>query len=136
MKTIKINFKYFCEGFDPENNFFTNLLRRKYKVIISENPDYLFYSVYNTKAPPKFITKIGLLIKNISPQSYIHARKIFSNLYSKFAKQKKIKENKIVKIFYGSEHVKPNMEECDWAFSSFFEEEISSNKHLEYLCIL
>lgn len=45
-KTIKINFKYFPEDFNPENNFFINNLKKLYDVEISDNPDYVFYSVY------------------------------------------------------------------------------------------
>lgn len=47
MKTIKINFKYFWEGFDPLNNLFVFLLNQNYNVAISDNPDYLFFSVYD-----------------------------------------------------------------------------------------
>ena len=45
-KTIKINFKYFGARIYAGNNFFTMLLKKKYHVVISDNPDYMFYSVY------------------------------------------------------------------------------------------
>ncbi|MDQ0246204.1 hypothetical protein J2S09_003808 [Bacillus fengqiuensis] len=43
---IKINFTDFWPGFDKKNNFFTNLLETKYKITISDVPDYLFYSCF------------------------------------------------------------------------------------------
>lgn len=46
MKTIKINFTDFFNGFDKENNYIINAIREKYDVVISENPDYLFYSCF------------------------------------------------------------------------------------------
>ena len=45
-KTIKINFKDFGTGSDPNDNYFTNILRMRYNVVISDNPYYIFYSVY------------------------------------------------------------------------------------------
>ena len=86
-KTIKINFKFFWPGFDPEDNFFTYFLRKKYHVIISDNPDYLFYSVYNT-LPPKNIELIGKIIKRFSPKAYLYSRQLFSRVYSFFSKKK------------------------------------------------
>ena len=62
-KKIKINFKYFWEGFDPENNFFTNFLRRYYNVIISDNPDYLFYSVYPEVNKTRDLSRKGEFIR-------------------------------------------------------------------------
>lgn len=44
---LKINFADFWSGdFDPNNNDFINLLRQKYEVELSDEPDYLFYSVF------------------------------------------------------------------------------------------
>lgn len=45
---IKVGFTDFWAGFDSKNNFFYNLLIEKYHVIISDDPDFLFYSVYST----------------------------------------------------------------------------------------
>ncbi|MBA2846974.1 hypothetical protein HNP88_001158 [Methanococcus maripaludis] len=44
MDKIKINFTDFYDGFDKEDNFFTNLLSKRYSIGISDNPDYLIYS--------------------------------------------------------------------------------------------
>lgn len=47
MKTIKINFCDFWDNFDVNNNFFRDILSDKYKIEISEDPDYLFCSVFS-----------------------------------------------------------------------------------------
>lgn len=47
MKTIKLWFSDFYEGFDPANNYFHNLLSAHYQVELSpEDPDFLIYSCY------------------------------------------------------------------------------------------
>lgn len=46
MKKIKINFSDFYRSFDKENNDFTNILRKRYDVEISDTPDFLFYSSF------------------------------------------------------------------------------------------
>jgi len=130
-KTIKINFKFFGPGFDTEDNFFTNFLRKKYDVIIDENPDFLFYSVYDTNPPPRNIEIFGKIIKFLSPTLYIYLRKLFSQIYSFFSKKQKIDNKKnLVKIFWGTEHIKPNMDECDWAFSTYPEHEINNSRYM------
>jgi len=130
-KTIKIGFKYFGPGFDSQDNFFINLLRKKYKVIISDNPDYMFYSVYPEVKKAKDLSRKGDLFKKISPKLYIFARKLYVKL-AKVGKSNKplIPQGNFVKIFHGSEHIKPNMDECDWAFSSKFEEDFSHPRHM------
>ena len=42
--TIKINFIGFWSNFDKNDNFFTNILKKRFKVIISDQPDFLFVS--------------------------------------------------------------------------------------------
>ena len=44
MKKIKINYYDFGNRIDAENHYFTKLLRTKYDVEISNEPDYIFYS--------------------------------------------------------------------------------------------
>ena len=48
-KKIKINFVDFFRSFDKENNQFTNILRERYDVEISDTPDYIFYSTFGKK---------------------------------------------------------------------------------------
>ncbi|MCL9805113.1 glycosyltransferase family 10 [Flavobacterium amniphilum] len=50
MKTVKVNFVDFWSDFDKTNNYFYNLLIRKYNVIIEEeNPDLIFFSCFGQK---------------------------------------------------------------------------------------
>ncbi|MDT0688603.1 glycosyltransferase family 10 [Salegentibacter sp. F188] len=44
--SLKINFADFWATFDKKNNLFYRILSEKYEVIISEDPDILFYSCY------------------------------------------------------------------------------------------
>ena len=46
MKSVKINFIDFWDGFKPEDSFIYRILSQHYNIIISENPDYLFCSVF------------------------------------------------------------------------------------------
>ncbi len=131
-KTIKIGFRNFWEGFNAENNFFTNLLRKKYEVIISNNPDYLFYSVYPEATPPKNLSTKGDLIRSISPELYIFLRKFYSLLRNVFYRKYEVNPPRgdFIKIFYGAEKVRPDMEECDFAFSTFPEREINHPNYM------
>jgi alpha(1,3/1,4) fucosyltransferase len=128
MKDIKINFKNFFEDFDPENNYFTDTLREKYNVEISDKPDYVFYSVYSKVNSNKDISKKGDFLRKISPKLYVFLRKLYVKLNSK---EEKIEAPKgdFVKILYSTENKIPNMEVCDWAISSHHEEKINSPKY-------
>ncbi len=46
MKRIKIDFCGFWDGFDKQDNLFLNILKERYEVVISDNPDYLIASVF------------------------------------------------------------------------------------------
>lgn len=43
-KKIKVKFVDFFDGFNTQDNEFVDILREKYEVVFSEDPDYLFYS--------------------------------------------------------------------------------------------
>lgn len=47
MRTIKVKFSGFWGKFSEENNFIIDILRRHFNVIISDKPEYLFYSVFS-----------------------------------------------------------------------------------------
>lgn len=130
-KKIKINFKYFWRNFDSEDNLFTNLLKKDYNVVISKDPDYLFYSVFPEIKKEKDLSKKGDFIKKISPMFYIFLRKMYSKFNLIFKKRKSpIPKGDFIKIFCGAEYVKPNMKECDWAFSPHFEENVNHSRHM------
>ena len=46
MRKIKIFFTDFWGGFNPYDNYFYNLLKQDYEIEITNNPDYLFFSVF------------------------------------------------------------------------------------------
>ncbi len=49
-RKIKVAFVDFWPEFNPKNNYFTDILRDIYEVVIDENqPEFLFYSVFGTK---------------------------------------------------------------------------------------
>jgi hypothetical protein len=67
-KNIKINFTDFWGGFDKTDNYFYNLLKEEFDVEISNNPDYLFYSVFgNDNLSYKKCIKIFFSGENIGP---------------------------------------------------------------------
>lgn len=66
-KEIKINFTDFWGGYDPYDNYFTNILKENYNVVISDNPDYLFYSVFGNNNLNFKCTKIFFSGENIGP---------------------------------------------------------------------
>jgi len=130
-KTIKINFRYFWGKFNPEDNFFTNLLKKNYHVVISDKPDFLFYSVFPEIKGKEDLSQKGEFIKKISPTLYIYLRKTYAKINSIFnEKQLPVPKGDFVKIFCGAEHIKPNFNECDWAFSPLFEENVNHPRHM------
>ena len=46
---LKLAFKDFWRNFNEENNFLINLLKKHYNIELSDNPDYLIYSVYGNE---------------------------------------------------------------------------------------
>ncbi len=88
---LKINFSDFWgSSFDPNDNHFTELLSRKFDVRISENPDFLIYSVYNYN----------------------------------------FRKYKCIRILFTGENVRPNFNECDFAFSFDYDEYKGRNYRL------
>jgi hypothetical protein len=123
-RTIKINFKDFWEGFNPKKNYFTDTLKENYNVVISNNPDYMFYSVHPIVGKRRDISSKGDFIRDISPKLYILTKKVYIKLFNKKIEVKAPKGD-FVKILYATDGIIPNMNECDWAFSSHFEEKIN-----------
>jgi len=66
-KKIKIEFCDWWSGFDKTNNYFYNLLKEEFDVIISDNPDYLFFSVFGNKHINYKCKKIFYTGENIAP---------------------------------------------------------------------
>jgi hypothetical protein len=66
-KKIKIDFSDFWGGFDKTNNYFFNLLKEEFDDEISNNPDYLFFSVFGNQHQIYKCTKIFYTGENIAP---------------------------------------------------------------------
>ncbi|MBU2634655.1 MAG: hypothetical protein KJ674_05460 [Nanoarchaeota archaeon] len=137
MKKIKLGFKYFWPGFNPEDNFFTNFLRRHYEVIISKNPDYLIYSVFGGGGGFEKHAEQSGKIKKYLPNLHSRLKKSFlwtaikhSNYWKKRLNtyMPEVKGN-FVRIFYAAENMIPDMSKCDWALSYCYEEEFNHPKH-------
>ena len=82
---VKINFSDFWEGFEKEDNPFFNLIKEDLDVQISEDPDFLFFSVFNKE------------------------------VYSGGIKGEEHKKYKCKKIFYSGEPVPPDYNDCDYS---------------------
>jgi hypothetical protein len=67
MKRIKINFTDFWPGFNPNDNYFYNLLKQEFIVEISSNPDYMFYSVFGNSHQKFDGVKISYIGENVAP---------------------------------------------------------------------
>ena len=66
-KKIKIDFSDFWGGFDKTDNYFYNLLKDEFNVEISNNPDYLFFSVFGNQHQNYNCTKIFYTGENVAP---------------------------------------------------------------------
>ena len=64
---IKINFSDFWSNFNPQKNYFYNLLSQKFEIEISDNPDYLFFSVFGDNHKKYKCKKIFYTGENIAP---------------------------------------------------------------------
>lgn len=146
---IKINFLYYETPFDINKNFCFKFLKRKYKVVISNKPDYVFFSVY--KENNKFLNEDGTsrINKGSKNKKVNFIKKIILKLmrFNKiksfiwFLREKKIikpyarildVKGNFVKIFYTYESIKPDMNKCDWAFALCPDSEL---KHSRYMRI-
>lgn len=66
-KTIKIDFTDWWGGFDKTNNYFYNLLKEEFDVQISNQPDFLFFSVFGNSHQNYKCQKIFYTGENIQP---------------------------------------------------------------------
>lgn len=66
-KKIKIDFSDFWGGFDKTNNYFYHLLKDEFEIEISNNPEYLFFSVFGNNHLNYKCKKIFYTGENIAP---------------------------------------------------------------------
>lgn len=67
MKTIKLKFVDFWPEFEISNNVFLKFLKEKYNVLLSDNPDYIIYSVFGYEHLRYDCIKIFYTCENIRP---------------------------------------------------------------------
>ena len=68
MKKIKILFEDFWPGFNSSDNFLTKVLEKEYEIVIDENPDYLFFSVWGyNHLKYRNCIKIFYSLENLEP---------------------------------------------------------------------
>jgi len=66
-KKIKIDFSDFWGGFNKTDNYFYNLLKEEFDIEISNQPDYLFFSIFGNSHQNYKCTKIFYTGENIAP---------------------------------------------------------------------
>lgn len=66
-KKIKIKFLGFWKSFREENNFIIRTLEKKFEVELSEDPEYVFYSVFNDDFIKYDCVRIFITGENIAP---------------------------------------------------------------------
>jgi hypothetical protein len=66
-KKIKIDFSDFWGGFNKTDNYFYNLLKEEFDVEISNNPDYLLFSVFGNHHQNYNCMKIFYTGENVAP---------------------------------------------------------------------
>ena len=66
-KKIKINFSDWWSGFNLIDNYFYNLLKEEFDIEISNNPNYLFYSVFGNTHQKFNGVKISYIGENVAP---------------------------------------------------------------------
>ncbi|MGA0041069.1 MAG: glycosyltransferase family 10 domain-containing protein [Pirellulales bacterium] len=93
---IRLAFVDFWGTFDPRNNYFTRLLEPHFRLVQTDDPDYIIYScTYDRKAPgPR------------NPEGGVRKKHLLHNC---------------VRIFYTGENMRPEWSACDWAFTFDFD---------------
>ena len=81
MKKIKLKFSGMGGRFDPENNFIVNILRKNFDVQLSDNPDYLIYSVNSKDYLNYNCVRIFYTAENLVPDFNVCDYLIFSLIF-------------------------------------------------------
>jgi hypothetical protein len=66
-KKIKIDFSDFWGGYNKTDNYFYNLLKEEFDIEISNQPEYLFFSIFGNSHQNYKCTKIFYTGENIAP---------------------------------------------------------------------
>lgn len=136
---------YYETPFNLEKNWIYKMLNNNYDVIISDNPDYVFFSTYKEKN--KFLLSDGTAPYFLEVKSKNLFKEIYRNMlklnYMKslmwwlrekgiirpYAQMLDLK-GPFVKIFYTCESITPNMDKCDWAFGFDYEDKVNNPRYM------
>lgn len=67
-KTVRIYFLSFWEGFDMENNFISNIIKKDYNIVIDkENPEYVFFTRFDSEIYKYQCVRIFYNAENFAP---------------------------------------------------------------------
>ncbi len=67
MKTIRVGYTGFWQGFDYKTYAIHQLLSKHYRVEVCDNPDILFYSIFNPVFSKEDAVRVGYIGENICP---------------------------------------------------------------------
>lgn len=67
MRELKINFCDFWRDFDKADNYFWHLLSKRFKLRLSEDPDFLIYSAYGREHRKHSCVRIFYTSENVRP---------------------------------------------------------------------
>ena len=67
MKNLKVKYLDWWEGFDPDNYFINEILRKHYEVVEVDDPDYVICSVYSKEALKYDCVRIFYTGENFCP---------------------------------------------------------------------
>lgn len=130
MRKIKINFVDFWGGFDKTNNYFYNLLKEEFEIEISDNPDYLFYSLFGNDHLNYKCIKISYHGENIPPM-FIDSLNIGEGSHWSFSFDK-INDNRNYRLphyllYDGYYELERKSKIEDWMFNRNFCNFVASN---------
>ncbi len=126
MKTIKIKFCDWYTGFNEEDNWLTNLLRKDYNIEFSDEPDYVFFSVWGNSHLNYDCIKIFYTAEDISPDFNLcdyaigFDNMVFEDRYIRFSLFMNQKEFPVAakKHIYTETDLKEKTGFCDYVVSN------------------
>lgn len=132
-ETIRVDFKYFWPAFSKYDNFFVDLLKEYYEVILDEiHPQIVFFSVFETPTLKKTKNLFNLIrAAYLSLQFKVKKRlHTLLQLPLPLPYQIPIIKGNFVRVFYTAENIKPDMKKCEWAFSFYYDYEMQNKHHM------
>jgi len=132
-KKIKVKFADI-----PGEKFFKNLLKKDYTLVESEDPDYLFFTLKpsieqkgnlrNTASGIPFLRKYASDIYQLMCRLPLFDRIFYKLFYDEL--KMPILRTKAKRIFYTAENCRPDMKNCEGAFTFDYDEDLKNTKHV------